>query len=73
MSKIAVVVEKHTVTRACKRLIIVVSHPARELIGGHVTRENRIYAREELQHAYSFEDLVERRLAAALRHFVSPF
>jgi hypothetical protein len=42
MSKIAVSVEKHTVTRACKRLISVVSHRARELIGGHVTRENNI-------------------------------
>jgi hypothetical protein len=34
-----------------------------------VTRENRIYALEVLQHASSSEDPLDSRFAAALRHF----
>jgi hypothetical protein len=48
---------KHIVTGVCKRLMFAVLNPARELIGSHVTQENRIYALEVLQHASSSEDL----------------
>jgi hypothetical protein len=60
MSKIATIVEKHAHGKyqvSAKRLIFAVRHPTRELISSHVTRENRIYAREVLQHASLSEDL----------------
>jgi hypothetical protein len=43
-------------TRACKRLIFAVSRHTRELISGHVTRENRIYAGEILHDVSSSGD-----------------
>jgi hypothetical protein len=69
VSKIATIVEKHIVTGVCKRLIFAVLHPTRELIGSHVTRENRIYALEVLQHASSSEDTLDSSFAAALHNF----
>jgi hypothetical protein len=60
---------KHIVTGVWKRLNFAVLHLTRELIGSHVTRENRIYVLEVLQHASSSEDLLVSRFAAALRHF----
>jgi hypothetical protein len=58
------------VTRVWKKADLCIITPAQELIDSHVTRENRIYARQVLQHASLSEDPLVSRLAAALRYFV---